>query len=109
MEMSDPSEQLNHQGLYFACRMRSCYELEGQITDMHHTTQTSHILLQTKSCSIFSELHKDGRKLEGHLTTWQERLLHGFHQTLQVVFDIVHDDVDLIHIASHNYFLILWG
>lgn len=37
--------------------------------------------------------------------TWQERLLHGFHQTLQVMFDIVHDNVDLVHIASNNYFL----
>ncbi len=39
------------------------------------------------------------------LITWQERLLHGFHQTLKVMFYVVHDDVDLVHITSNNYFL----
>lgn len=29
MEMSDPSEQLNHQSLHFACGTQSCRELTG--------------------------------------------------------------------------------
>jgi len=37
--------------------------------------------------------------------TWQKRLLHGFHQTLQIVFYVVHYNVDFIHIATYNNFL----
>lgn len=45
----------------------------------------------------------DERK--GSYITWQKRLLHGFHQTLEVMLNIVHHNVDLVHIASNNYFL----
>lgn len=37
--------------------------------------------------------------------TWQERLLHGLHQALEVVLHVVHYDVDLVHVAAHDYFL----
>lgn len=37
--------------------------------------------------------------------TWQERLLHGLHQALEVVLHVVHHDVDLVHVAAHDYFL----
>lgn len=38
--------------------------------------------------------------------TWKKRLLHSFHQTLQIMFYIVHHNVDLVHVAPNNYFLI---
>lgn len=34
--------------------------------------------------------------------TWQEGLFHGLHQALQVMFYIVHHNVDLIHVAPDN-------
>lgn len=40
-----------------------------------------------------------------HKVTWQERLFHGLHQALQVVLHVVHNNVDLVHVASNNDFL----
>lgn len=37
--------------------------------------------------------------------TWQEGLLHGLHQALEVVLHVVHDDVNLVHVAAHDYLL----
>ena len=38
-------------------------------------------------------------------STLQERFLHGLHEGLEVVLHIVHDDVDLVHVASHHNLL----
>lgn len=38
-------------------------------------------------------------------STWQEWLLHCFHQTLEVVFYIVHYNIDFIHITTYDDFL----
>ena len=38
-------------------------------------------------------------------TTFQKRLFHGLHESFQVVLHIVHDDVDPVHVATHNKFL----
>ena len=37
--------------------------------------------------------------------THQKRLLHGFNKTFQVMFNIVHNNVDFIHVTSHNNLL----
>jgi len=34
-----------------------------------------------------------------------ERLLHRLHESLHVVLDVVHDDVDLVHVAADHYLL----
>ena len=43
--------------------------------------------------------------IEQHLLTNTERLFHGFHQSLEIMFNVVHDDVDLVHVTTNNYLL----
>lgn len=68
----------------------------------------NHILIKTERnfypIRLFTHTDKDQRSTMSHVT-WQEGLLHGLHQTLQVVFYIIHHNVDLVHITSNNYFL----
>ena len=40
------------------------------------------------------------------LLTLQERLFHGLHESLQVVLDVVHHDVNPVHVATDNQLLV---
>lgn len=71
-----------------------------------------HVVLKSElfliQFSVLLHTNIDQSSTTSHIT-WQEGLLHGFHEALQVMFYVIHHDVNLVHIASNNYFLIQWG
>lgn len=64
--------------------------------------ESSASLLHLKICQ---QLHSCCVMSKKTCVTWKERLLHSFHQTLQIMFYVVHHNVDLVHVAPDNYFL----
>lgn len=110
LEAAESSESLPHLKEEASC-FNSC-----EVEDRHSLLQLKikkNLLLQVwiKTEYIFIPfillLHKEmDQSSIISLITWQEGLLHSFHQTLQVMFYIVHHNVDLVHIASNDYFLI---
>lgn len=85
------------QGWRLAPHATQC-SLHVHATPHAHTVPRSVLFLPQDTAHV-------GAAAPGPWPTWQERLLHGLHQALEVVLHIVHHNVDLVHVAAHNYFL----
>lgn len=83
MEMTDTSQQLDHQ--------RFDLTWTG---DKNRSNEPPHYVTTTSRIAERGSAH-----------TGQEGLLHGLHETLQIVLDIIHHNVDFIHITAHDNLL----
>lgn len=100
---AESSESLLHLKEQTSC----CLWGEGQTFDAIPILKKKYIYIHihfTKDKTPFYPIQQDQSQTISDVT-WQERLLHGLHQTLQVMFYIVHHNIDLVHITSNNDFL----
>lgn len=88
VEVFYSSEQLNHQSFHFPWNIKI-----GGVKKGREKPQLRSLSLSHPKLGVYVGL------------TWQKRLLHGFHQAFEVVFNVVHHYVDLIHVATHDNLL----